>query len=216
MNLVCDIETCKGDYWIERSAQISQFGEVGSSTHAIFDVHWKHHFRVFDSIYHETALEFLNTQVQFVMKMVGEHIDNIKNTVTRILSGGRTNGPFVVKMFNKDQKVEALRAKCSFSENHLSCSCPGGFKGNELNCFRKNECLAEDECSENEVCLNLSGKYFCRTKPNPTCPDGYIGKFPDCEDFNECAADSKICPAGMVCENNKGNFTCNCADGSQG
>ena len=88
-------------------------------------------------------------------------------------------------------------------------------KGNELNCFRKNECLAEDECGEDEVCLNISGQFFCRKKANPTCPDGYIGKFPDCEDFNECAAEADICPAGMVCANERGNFTCNCADGSQ-
>ena len=54
-------------------------------------------------------------------------------------------------------------AKCQNIEGHWKCDCLVGYEGEGYNgtCRDIDECLEEDTCEENSVCINTPGGNIC-------------------------------------------------------
>ncbi|XP_033122638.1 uncharacterized protein LOC117121521, partial [Anneissia japonica] len=99
---------------------------------------------------------------------------------------------------------------CTNTRGGFDCSCYEGYLlQNDLkSCNDINECLQENDCSENALCTNVLGSYNC------TCLNGFSGDGIDCQDINECI--ESPCHNLATCDNVDGSFTCTCLNGYQG
>ena len=101
---------------------------------------------------------------------------------------------------------------CSLNEecvlpSTLDCRCKDGFERNDSNiCEDIDECLEEDSCDENAICMNDEGSYNC------TCKTGFLGNGVSCSDLHECETGAHNCHARAKCTNSIGSFTCDCFD----
>ena len=101
---------------------------------------------------------------------------------------------------------------CSMNEECVSpkafdCTCSKGFERESSlstgSCQDSNECLSENDCSENAVCLNSVGSYTCE------CTSGYYGDGFNCLPGN-CSDES--CPENESCVQPNSNL-CQCKSG---
>ncbi len=117
-----------------------------------------------------------------------------------------------------DEKCISESINCSENKPHQieygnRCKCDSGYSGK--NCFEINECLIENFCGDNSVCLNEpEGSFTCN------CNSGYEMNGNKCEDINECLTIFEkcsefpvCCDVNAVCNNMGGSFTCDCKDG---
>ncbi|XP_022241756.1 fibrillin-1-like [Limulus polyphemus] len=111
-----------------------------------------------------------------------------------------------------------VNATCKAVNHEAVCSCPFGFTGNpEIQC-KKVECIKNQECHNNEVCLKnrcvdaCLGQIICGKNTNCVsqdhssicrCQDGYYGDpVAGCRKIITCVKDQD-CPSGEFCYNGK-------------
>uniref|UniRef100_UPI00358DE755 transmembrane cell adhesion receptor mua-3-like isoform X4 n=1 Tax=Myxine glutinosa TaxID=7769 RepID=UPI00358DE755 len=97
---------------------------------------------------------------------------------------------------------------CHNTAGSFSCSCRSGYVlGSNKQCLNVNECLGENQCDANALCLDENGSYSC------TCVDGFTGNGQNCTDINECDSNNGGC--NQHCQNTEGSFSCSCQPGYQ-
>jgi hypothetical protein len=87
----------KGDYWIDRQTQITESKLEDFSSHFVFELYWKHSFRVFeDTLSFSDATKFVETQISFIEDVITEHTKFIEKNVKTLLSQNKKalSGPF--------------------------------------------------------------------------------------------------------------------------
>ncbi|CAF0850269.1 unnamed protein product [Adineta ricciae] len=100
------------------------------------------------------------------------------------------------------------------NETGYACQCTAGFQHPPINndltqCHDINECEIPNICSENQICNNTDGSYFCSCKPGYESISTSNGT--ECRDIDECLNGSR-CSNGY-CVNNNGSFSCKCLPG---
>ncbi|CAK9301387.1 unnamed protein product [Gordionus sp. m RMFG-2023] len=132
----------------------------------------------------------------------------------------------ITKLEISNEIVEKTFDKRCFELGHCSpicsptingkniCKCPNGFykRSMDNNCVDINECLEGiNNCTYNEMCINIYGTYKCVPDITPYCGKGFIwkSKLFECQDVNECEfPDLNTCEMGMRCENLPGSYKC--------
>ncbi|XP_039628326.1 adhesion G protein-coupled receptor E1-like isoform X1 [Polypterus senegalus] len=78
------------------------------------------------------------------------------------------------------------------------------------------ECSTPDFCSNNSLCVNTYGSYYCQ------CQAGYRNynkkvtftfNESNCRDINECIEQRGLCGPNTTCRNTLGNYSCSCQPG---
>lgn len=93
-------------------------------------------------------------------------------------------------------------------DEHRRCLCPTPNVGND--CRHPCEALA---CGPNSNCMIVNNEAKC------LCAPGFVGsadRLGGCVDDDECKRTPSVCPAGSVCLNTPGSFTCQCPHGISG
>ncbi|KRX68617.1 Latent-transforming growth factor beta-binding protein 2 [Trichinella sp. T9] len=99
-------------------------------------------------------------------------------------------------------------AQCTNATGIFGCSCLDGFEGDGYNCTDINECELPSKqplCTENSVCHNIPGSYFCDCATGYKSKNGLGGM---CEDIDECEDKTHNCTSLEQCINTDGSFRC--------
>jgi len=93
------------------------------------------------------------------------------------------------------------------------CHTPEAMRGRRIsdpNCDI-NECLTENDCDDEAVCINVLKGYKCHC-----ATQGFTGNGRECSDIDECEYKNLCAPVGGKCVNEQGKYRCECIKGYKG